>query len=307
MKAVQIHKYGGPEQLKYEEIPEPSFTRREVLVKVLAAGINPVDWKIRGGYLFPFLKKNFPAVLGWDISGTVLKAGSEAGNLKPGEKVFGLLDIHKEGAYAQEAAVEADKLCLIPEGLDPFLAGAIPMIALTGIQLAQAVKPTAKKRILVTGAAGGVGRFAVYEALLSGAQVVAGVRGRQKEFARSLFGSTMEIVSLNEPISLSAMKPFDGIADTLGTKDTGQLVSWVNRGGIIASALDVPAQPSGTQIQTLRIGVRFDSSQLLRAAKAVMSGEVKLEVQHKVPLAEAPRAHQLAEAGGLTGKIVLVP
>ena len=103
------------------------------------------------------------------------------------------------------------------------------------------------------------------------------------------------------------MKTFDGIADTLGTKDRGQLVNWVNRKGIIASALDVPAQPPGTQIQTLRVGVRFDAAQLLCAAKAVMSGEVKLEVKHQISLAEVARAHSLAEAGGLTGKIVLIP
>jgi NADPH:quinone reductase len=307
MKAVRIHKYGGPEELRLEEIPEPSFTHPQVLVKVLAAGLNPVDWKMRQGYLFPFLKKTFPTVLGWDLAGIVLKAGGEVKNLKPGDKVFGLLNIHQEGVYAQEAAVEAENLCLIPEGLDPLLAGAIPMAALTGIQLAQAVKPAAGKRILVTGAAGSVGRFAVFEALSCGAQVVAGVRGRQKEFARSLFPTAVELAALDDTSSFSALKPFDALADTLGSNDVGHLVSWVNRAGIIASALDAPAAPPGTQIQTLRVAVRFDGPQLLRAAKAVMAGAVKLQVQHKVPLSEAPRAHQLAQAGGLTGKIVLVP
>jgi NADPH2:quinone reductase len=307
MKTVRIHKYGGPEVLRLEEVPEPSFTRKEVLVKVLAAGINPVDWKIRQGALFPYLKKTFPTVLGWDFSGTILKTGSEVTNLKPGDKVFGLLNIHQEGVYAQEVPVASESLCLIPEGLDPHLAGAIPMAALTGIQLTQAVKPAAGKRILVTGAAGGVGRFAVYEALLYGALVTAGVRDRQKEFARSLFPAAVEIAALDDKASLSALKPFDAMADTIGMKEAGRLMSWVNRHGIVASALDVPEMPPGTHIQTLRIIVKFDGPQLLRAAKAVLSGEMKLEVQHNVPLAEAPRAHQLAEAGGLTGKIVLVP
>ena len=223
MKAVRIHKYGGPEKLVCEEIPEPSYTHQEALVRVLATGVNPVDWKIREGDLSTFLKKSFPTILGWDISGTVLKVGYEVKNIKPGDRVFGLLNIQKEGAYTEEAAVEADKLCVLPEGLDPVLAGALPMIALTGMQLAQAVKPAAGKRVLVTGAIGGVGRFAVYEALSSGAQVTAGVRGHQKEFARNLFGPKVDIVALDDAMSFSALNPFDSIADTLGTKNAGQI------------------------------------------------------------------------------------
>jgi len=310
MKTARLHEYGAPEKLVYEEAPDPVMGPDDILLQVLGVSINPIDWKMRKGILAGWIKKTFPIILGWDVAGTVLKAGANVKEFKPGDRVFGPLDIMRDGAYAEKVAVDPTKmqLALLPDGLDPVLAAAIPMISRTGIQLVdQIIKPKSGERMLVTGAVGGVGRFTVYAALAAGVRVVAGIRGRQKELAQKLFGSAVEVMALDDAAAVAAMGTVDAIADTLGGDASAKLLDHIKPGGFLGTALNLPALPAGTALRTGSISAKPSRADILRAVSAVQKGEIRVEVEHKIPLSQAARAHQLAEAGGLSGKIVLIP
>jgi NADPH:quinone reductase-like Zn-dependent oxidoreductase len=174
MKAVRIHAYGGPELLHYETIPRPVLNPDDLLIRVRAAAVNPVDWKIREGYLRGFLNHHLPLILGWDVSGEVVKIGPEATGFKIGDEVYARPDIERDGSYAEYIAVKASDAAHKPATLDHDHAAAVPLAALMAWQaLVDAAQLQAGQRVLIHAAAGGVGSFAVQLAKARGAQVIA--------------------------------------------------------------------------------------------------------------------------------------
>lgn len=162
MKAVRIHTYGGPEVLVYEDAPQPEPGRAELLVQVHAAGVNPVDWKIREGHLKTLLRYRLPLILGWDFSGVVEEVGSAVTDFTPGDEGYARPDISRDGAYAEYIAVKAKEVALKPKTLDHVHAAAVPLAALTAWQsLFDAARLKSGQRVLIHAAAGGVGHFAV--------------------------------------------------------------------------------------------------------------------------------------------------
>src|SRR4051794_24103789 len=158
MKAVRLHGYGDVDQFVYEDVETPEPKAGEVLVKVSATSVNPIDWKIRSGAAKALVNLTFPAILGRDVAGTVIKAGANVRNPEVGQKVMGLVN----ASYAEYLTAKAEHLTVIPDSVDLQEAGALPLVVITGAQLAQHIRPQAGETVLITGAVGSVGRAAVY-------------------------------------------------------------------------------------------------------------------------------------------------
>lgn len=305
IKAVRMHAYGGPERLTQEEVPEPIPGPDEILVKIAAAAVNPVDAKLRKGTLALFMPLAFPAQLGGDLSGTVEAVGDGVTQWRPGDRIMSSINPAQEGAYAEKVIVPAAMAARVPEGIDLAEAAAIPTGVGTGLQLIErGLKPKPGDRVLVTGAAGSVGRAAIYAAADMGALVVAGVRGHA-----NLDGLPVAaIVDLGDEQAVANAGPFDGIADTVGGRLAEKLCKFLRPGSVLATVLlPPPVAPEGSSITVVPIIVEFDEPRLARFAEGVAEGKYRVPIARKLPLSQAAEAHRLFDAGGVGGKILLVP
>ena len=212
MRAVRLHAYGGPENLKFEDdVPERALSVDSVLVEVAAASVNPIDWKIRSGARRKDFPLRLPAILGRDVSGVVRAVGRNIRTFKPAERVLALAD----ATYAEPVAVEGAILTNLPEGLNLVDSAAIPLIALTGDQLVRlAAKAEPGQTVLVSGALGSVGRAAVHTAKKLGLRVIAGVRARQLPEARTL--GVFGLVAVDDDSAIDGLGFVDCVADTVG-------------------------------------------------------------------------------------------
>ncbi len=301
MKAVQIHGYGGADQLRYDEVPTPLPGPNEVLVKLAATSVNPIDWKIRRGDRKASMALQFPVILGRDVAGEISAAAAGASDFKLGQKVMALAD----RTYAEFVAVPIAVLAPVPEGLDIEQAGALPLVVSTGAELMERIGPQRGDSVLVTGALGGVGRTAVYVALERGARVIVGVRARQKQQAQAL--KAAQIVALDSDDEISALPELDAIADTVSGEVIGNLLPKLKRGGVLGSVLGKPKAAEGKDIRIETFMVQPNAMRLARMAEAVRSGKLAIPIARKFRLSEAAAAQQLAEAGHVDGKVVLVP
>jgi NADPH:quinone reductase-like Zn-dependent oxidoreductase len=301
MKAIQMHGYGGVEQLRYEEVPTPIPGPNEVLVKLAATSINPIDWKIRRGDRKATMTPQFPVMLGRDVAGEVSVAGAAAATFRVGQKVMAL----GNRTYAEFVTVPSAVLAPVPEGLDIEQAGALPLVVSTGAELMERIGPQHGDTVLVTGALGGVARTAVYVALERGARVIVGVRANQKQQAQAL--QAAQIVALDSDDEIGALPQLDAIADTVGGEVIGKLLAKLKRGGVLGSVLGKPKAAEGKDIRVEVFGVQPDAMRLARMAEAVRSGKLAIPIARKFRLSEAAAAQQLAETGHVHGKVVLVP
>jgi NADPH:quinone reductase-like Zn-dependent oxidoreductase len=300
MKAVVIQAYGGPDVLKLEEVPDPVPGKGEALVKVLAASINPIDYKIRSGAIKGYV--TLPAVLGQDASGTVAALGAGVTKFKVGDKVFAAAS----HTYASLCIVKETDLARIPDGLDIEQAAALPTVTLTGAQLAAlALSQSPKGSVLVAGAIGSVGRSAVFTARENGAAAYAGVRASQKAQAEQI-GADF-VIALDDEEAVRNLKPLDAVADTVNGKTGQLLMGKVKPGGVFASVLGLPADAAAhPQIVVKAMRVHPDVAMLVRMAEAVRDGKLAIAIRGKFPLSEAAKAHAAAEKGG-GGKFLLLP
>jgi NADPH:quinone reductase-like Zn-dependent oxidoreductase len=300
MKAVRIHGYGGADQLRYEDAPTPVPGPNEVVVKLSATSVNPIDWKIRRGDRKASMTLQFPVILGRDVAGEISAAAAGASDFKIGQKVMALAD----RAYAEFVAVPIALLAPVPEGLDIEQAGALPLVVSTGAELMERIGPQRGDTVLVTGALGGVGRTAVYVALERGARVIVGVRARQKQQAQAL--KAAQIVALDSDDEVSALPELDAIADTVNGEVIGKLLAKLKRGGALGSVLGKPKAAEGKDIRIEAFSVQPNAMRLARMAEAVRSGKLAIPIARKFKLSEAAAAQQLAETGHVDGKVVLV-
>jgi NADPH:quinone reductase-like Zn-dependent oxidoreductase len=200
MRAVVLHEYGGPEKLKFEDnVPEPQISGSTVLIAAAAASVNPIDWKLRAGMRQKDSPLSFPAILGRDVSGIVRAVGANVKHFKAGDRVLAL----SNATYAELVAVNDSDVAHLPDGVDLANAAAIPLISLTGDQLVRLAANVQKGQVvLITGALGSVGRAAVHTAKKVGAQVIAGVRGKEMDDARSLGVSDVLAIDDDQAIEL---------------------------------------------------------------------------------------------------------
>lgn len=303
MKAVLIYEYGGPEKLTYaDHVPEPTLRADSVLIESAAASVNPIDWKIRSGARQKDFPQSLPAILGVDLSGVVRAVGADVKNFKSGDRVLAFA----AATYAQSVAVESSLVTHLPEGLDLVDASAIPLVALTGDQLVrQAAGLQSGQTVLVSGALGSVGRAAVHAAAKLGARVVAGVRKRQLEEARSL--NTASVVAIDDDEAIVNLDLMDAVVDTVGGETAAKLISKVKQGGRFgyASALPQDAAAKFPAVRITRVFAHPDAAKVRQFAEDVRDGKFVLPIGHRLGLSDAAQAHRLGENGG-AGKIVLV-
>jgi NADPH:quinone reductase-like Zn-dependent oxidoreductase len=306
MKAVRIHNYGSPEVLKFEDAPRPTPGPGEVLVRIHAAAVNPVDWKIRKGYLKDRIQYQLPFIPGWDFSGVVEATGPGVSRLKKGDEVYARPDIARNGAYAEYIVAKESEVALKPKTLDHVHAAAIPLAALTAWQaLFDAAGLSANQKILIHGAAGGVGSFAVQLAKWKGAYVIGTASARNLSFLREL--GVDEAIDYEKTRFEDAVRDVDVVFDTIGG-DTQQR-SWkvLKKGGILVSIISPPSAEEAAKygVRPGYVFVQPNAAELTEIAKLVDSGKLKPVVETVLPLSEARRAQEMSETGHTRGKIVL--
>jgi NADPH:quinone reductase-like Zn-dependent oxidoreductase len=302
MKAVLLYAYGDPSQLRYEETDVPKYGDNEVLVKVRATSINPIDWKLRSGAAKSRMPLTLPAILGRDLSGEVVEAGRGVSGFLKGMRVMALTN----RTYAEYTVVAADVLAPIPDPLSFEQAAALPLVTTTGSQLIErAVKPKAGQTVLVTGALGGVGRTAVHVAHKNGVRVLAGVRATEKEEASKL--EVDGVVALDSEEEIGHLHDLDAIADTVGGSTIQRLLKTIRKGGVLGSVLGQPEGVDKYDIHVEAFMAQSDSLRLRQLADDVARHEFSIPIARTMKLQEIQEAHRIAEQGGLSGKIVLVP
>ncbi len=306
MKAVVIHSYGGREVLVSENILVPEIADDEVLIKVHAAGVNPVDWKVRAGYLAEMLSYEFPLTLGWDVSGTVEKTGSKVSRLSVGDEVYALADISRNGAYAEYVAVKADTVALKPESLDHVHAASVPLAALTAWQcIFGAADLSEGQKILIHAAAGGVGSFAVQLAKWKGAYVLGTASARNMDFLLGLGAD--EVIDYTVTPFEDVAVDVDIVLDAMGGEVQERSWKTLRSGGILVSILGPPDENKAVQfgVRSAGVFVQPDAEQLTEIAELIDKGHVKPVVTEILPLADVAKAHEMSETEHVRGKIVL--
>jgi NADPH:quinone reductase-like Zn-dependent oxidoreductase len=300
MKAVVVRQYGGPEVLKFEEYPDPVAGQGEVLVRVAASSVNPIDYKRRAGLTKDFYPMKFPGLIGVDIAGTAVKIGPGVEGFSVGDQVFSMAD----DTYAELCVVKAAILAKVPKGLDLILAAALPLVTTTGNQLLLATGIKAGQTVLVVGAAGNVGRSAVFTAKAQGAAVIAGVLKRQIDDAKTV-GADQDVAT-DDDIAIANLPPLDAVADTVGGRTAEKLIAKVKPGGVYASVVGAPQNVAKyPSVKVVAVFSKFDRKTLEFMAEAVRDGKLVIPIGRKMPLSEAAEAQATAEQGGF-GKILLV-
>jgi NADPH:quinone reductase-like Zn-dependent oxidoreductase len=300
MKAVVVHQYGGPEVLKFEDYPNPVAGPGEVLVRVAATSVNPIDYKRRAGLTKDFYPMQFPGLIGVDISGTVVKLGPGVEDFSVGDRVFAMAD----NTYAELCVVKTAVLAKVPEGLDLIQAAALPLVTVTGNQLMSGTGIKAGQTVLVVGAAGNVGRSAVFTAKERGAKVLAGVLKRQIEEAKTVGAD--QVVATDDDTAIANLPPLDAVADTVGGRTAEKLIAKVRAGGVYASVVEAPQNSAKyPSVKVVHVFSKFDRKTLEFMAEAVRDGKLVIPISRKLPLSKAAEAQAAAEKGGV-GKVLLV-
>ncbi len=309
VKAIRIHNYGGPEVLKYEDAPRPEPQAGEVLVRVHAAGVNPIDWKVREGHMKDFWPHKFPLILGWDVSGTVEEVGpgpAAAGRFKIGDEVYSLPDPTRNGAYADYIVLRESELALKPNSLHHIRAAAVPLAALTAWQsLFETAQLQPGQRVLIHAGSGGVGHLAVQLAKWKDAYVFATASTKNQDLLRKL--------GVDEPIDYTQQR-FENVArnidivlDTLGGETQERSWSVLKKGGVLVSLVQPPSEQKAKElgVRAALLGAQPNGAQLAEIAKIIDSGKLAPIINRIIPLSEARRAHELSQSGHTHGKIVL--
>jgi len=302
MKAVVVHQYGGPEVLKFEEYPDPVAGAGEVLVRVAATSVNPIDYKRRAGLTKDFYPINFPGLMGVDIAGTVVTVGPGVEGFSRGDQVFAMA----ADTYAELCVVKAAILAKIPKGLDLIQAAALPLVTTTGNQLISATGIKAGQTVLVVGAAGNVGRSAVFTAKQRGATVIAGVlKSQMDEAAKKTIGAD-QWVATDDDNAIANLPMLDAVADTVNGKTAEKLIAKVKPGGVFASVLGAPQNAEKyPTVKVVPVYATPDAKTLQFMAEAVRDGKLVIPISRELPLSKAADGQAVAEKGG-SGKVLLV-
>jgi NADPH:quinone reductase-like Zn-dependent oxidoreductase len=302
VKASVMTAYGGPEVMKYQDMPDPKLGAGEVLVKAAGIGINPEDMLERNGVLKDQFPLKFPAIIGLDVSGTVVATGDGVTDLKVGERVCGW-SYH---TYAELVADKAAFFAKVPDTMDLVDAAAIPLVGLTGSQLitvASGLQPG--QTVLVSGADGAVGRCAVYMAKVLGAHVIAGVLRSQLDEADSIGAD--ETVALDDPAAFAAIPQVDVVANVLRGKPATELLAKVKDGGTFASVTGAPrGAESYPNVRVVPFRSKQDRAGIAFIADAVNSGKMTIPIGLREPLKNAGAAQAAFTKGGI-GKVLLTP
>lgn len=308
MKAVRLHQYGGPEVLVYEDVPRPEIGDEDVLVRAAAAGVNPIDIATRAGNLARIWPEDrFPAIVGWDVSGTVEAVGASVSAFKPGDEVFSLARFPKMAAtYAEYVSVPAADLALKPRSIDFVQAAGVPLAALTAWQaLFDAGGLSAGQTTLIHAAAGGVGHLAVQLAKWKGAAVIGTASARNESFLKEL--GVDRFINYTATDVGDAGTGVDLQLDSLGGPPRERLWGVMKKDGILVSIKGPLEEDEAAAhgVRSARVLVKPDAAQLTQIAALIDDGTVKPVIDTVYSLADAAKAHEHVQGGHARGKVVL--
>lgn len=295
MKAVRIHSYGGPDVLVYEDAPRPSIADDEILVRVHAAAINPVDWKIREGYLKQMIAYQLPVILGWDVSGIVEEVGSRVKDFQVGDAVYSRPDLTRNGGYAEYITIPAAEVAAKPKSIDHIAAASVPLAGLTAWQaLFDQANLSAGQTVLIHAAAGGVGTFAVQFAKWKGAHVIGTASSRNQDFLREL--GIDQVIDYQQTRFEDVVKDVDVVFDTIGGEVQERSWQVLKKGGILVSIVSPPSKESAATygVTGKYFFLQPNAAQLTEIAGLIDAGYVKTIVETILPLNQARQAHELS-------------
>lgn len=313
MKAITIEKFGGSEVLKMSRIPTPVALDNEVRIKISFASINPVDWKIRKGYLAEMFPHKFPLIPGWDLAGIIDSIGKNVKSFKTGDKVYAYARKPEVqwGTYAEYITLDETMVSLIPKSLTEEQSATIPLVGLTAWQaLYDFAQIKEGLNVLVLGGSGGVGSFAIQFAKAAGAMVLTTTSQKNKVYTSKLGTDLVldyEKDNMDEIIKDRFPEGLDIVFDTVGGESLNASYQWVKKGGSLVSIVDSPDKLRSTSlgIKSGFVFVSPSADQLQKIATLVDQKKVVIPEYQVFPLAEVVKAHDLSESRRVRGKILL--
>ncbi|MEZ9746074.1 NADP-dependent oxidoreductase [Vibrio splendidus] len=307
MKAVYLEEYGSAQNLTFGDIARPTITPNQVLIKVQGAGVNPVDWMVREGFLQASGQHEMPLIVGWDAAGQVIEKGNNVSNLKLGEQVYVYAPISEQGAYAEYLAVDSDLVARAPKSLDIVTAAAVPLAATTAWQaLVEGCQLKAGQRVLIHNASGGVGSFAVQIAKALGAYVIGTASSSNKAYLMAL--GVDQFIDYQTQRFEDLVDELDAVLVAVGGDGIAERsLEVVRKGGNVVSLLDdiESALPLQLGVNFQRWWVSPNARDLQRIAALIDDGVIKVNIDKVLPLSKAAQAHELSQSKRARGKIVL--
>ncbi|HJW37504.1 MAG TPA: NADP-dependent oxidoreductase [Candidatus Udaeobacter sp.] len=306
MKAIVVHEYGGPEVLKYEDRPRPEPKVDQILVRVIAAGVNPVDDASRSEKYAKFFGITLPFIPGYDIAGVVEKTGAKITKFKAGDQVYAYLDLKDGGGYAEYAVSTEVEAAAKPKSISFTEAAGVPVVALTAWQaLIDKAKLSAGQTVLIHGGSGGVGSFAIQIAKARGAKVIATASTRNQDLLKQL-GADVEVDYTQQKFE-DVAKDVDVVLDSVGKDTLARSYGVVKKGGFIVTlvARIDQAELDKHGIRGASLGVEPTSNELAEIGKLIDEKKIKVIISQTFPLSEAAKAQEQVATGHTRGKIVL--
>ncbi len=306
MKAVTIHEYGGPEELIYEDVPIPQFGPDEILVRIQATSINPVDWKTREGHNKERKKLDFPFILGWDVAGAVADSGNLVSRFAVGDLVFALADMKRNGAEAEYIVLKTDAAAPIPATLSLEEAAAVPLTSLTAwMMLFDKANLQPGQRVLIHAASGGVGSFAVQLAKIAGAHITGTTSDANIHYVKSLGAD--EVIDYKREEFSSVLKDFDVVLDTIGGETQKKSLAVLKKGGVLVTTV----KPENESLAR-EYGVRLESgvvmpngARLQEIAGLIDEGKLKVFIEREFDLKQVKDAQEYSRTGKVRGKLIV--
>lgn len=306
MKAVRIHEFGGPEVLKYETVPVPSPGKGQVLVRVMAAGVNPVDWKIReGAFRDPTVKP--PLTLGYDVAGEVVAVGEGVNRIQLDDEIYAYINLRSGGGYAEYALLDETEIALKPPSMSFTDAASVPLAALTAWQaLFEHAGLKSGQSVLIHAGAGGVGSFAVQFAKSRGAHVIATASESNHEYLKELGAD--EVIDYRTQRFEELVNDVDVVLESIGGDTLERSYGVVRKGGIIVSIVGPTSEErtSALGIRGTSMLVQPSAAQLAQIGSLIEQEKVRTSVTHTFTLDEVAEAHAQSQSGRTRGKIVLL-
>lgn len=311
MKAVRFHEYGDPDVLRYEDVAQPVPGAGQVRIRVAATSFNPVDGNIRGGFMRGPIPVTLPHTPGIDVAGTVDALGEGVDGLTVGDDVIGFLPMNGTGAAAEYVLAPAEVLTPAPKSVPLADAAALPLVGLTAYQaLFEHAELTAGQRVLVNGAGGAVGGYAVQLAKNAGAHVIA-TAGPRSTAAVTSAGADDVIDHTTTRVTTAVTEPVDAVLNLapVDPAELDALVTLVRPGGVLVNTTVWMPAPSDQErdVRGIDLFVRSDAEQLAQLVTSVDRGELGIAVAERVPLAELPALHARAAQGAVHGKVIVLP
>ncbi|EAP94638.1 NADP-dependent oxidoreductase [Vibrio splendidus] len=307
MKAVYLEEYGNSQNLTFGDIAKPTIAPNQVLIKVQGAGVNPVDWMVREGFLQASGQHKMPLIVGWDAAGQVVEKGNNVSNLKLGEQVYVYAPISEQGAYAEYLAVDSDLVASAPKSLDIVTAAAVPLAATTAWQaLVEGCQIKAGQRVLIHNASGGVGSFAVQIAKSLGAYVIGTASSSNKAYLMAL--GVDKFIDYQTQRFEDEVDELDAVLVAVGGDGIAERsLEVVRKGGNVVSLLDdiESALPLQLGVNFQRWWVSPNARDLQRIAALIDDGVIKVNIDKVFPLSKAAQAQELSQSKRARGKIVL--